>query len=264
VENKKVKERDYILGTHQAELERLGLQHRVWRPYVLEAWQKAGISVGAKVLDVGSGPGYAAFDLADIVGKSGKVVCVERSEIFTNYLKEKIKEFNNHIEVYQIDLMEDEIPTKNFDFAWCRWVACFVNSPQLLVRKISECLSSGGKVIFHEYINYDSWQMLPPDKYQKEFVDEVLKSWRADGGEPDVAAYLPDLLYQHKLEIVTTKPLVFCCSPKDYFWQWPESFIEINVKRQVELGNVSNAWADEVVQSFQKSKENEHTKYLLI
>ncbi len=25
-------DRDYVLGTHDEELERLGLQHRVWRP----------------------------------------------------------------------------------------------------------------------------------------------------------------------------------------------------------------------------------------
>lgn len=29
-------DRDYLLGTHDGELERLGLQHRVWRPAVLD------------------------------------------------------------------------------------------------------------------------------------------------------------------------------------------------------------------------------------
>ena len=36
-------ERDYLLGTHDAEVQRLGLQHRVWRPRVLDAWRRAGI-----------------------------------------------------------------------------------------------------------------------------------------------------------------------------------------------------------------------------
>src|SRR5437667_409272 len=64
-------ERDYVLGTHDEEIARLGLQHRVWRPVVLECWQKAGITVGSRVLDVGAGPGYATVDLAEIVGQSG-------------------------------------------------------------------------------------------------------------------------------------------------------------------------------------------------
>ena len=53
-------ERDYVLGTHDEEIARLGLQHRVWRPTVLECWQRAGISRGNKVVDVGAGPGFAS------------------------------------------------------------------------------------------------------------------------------------------------------------------------------------------------------------
>jgi ubiquinone/menaquinone biosynthesis C-methylase UbiE len=72
-------ERDYVLGTHDEELARLGLQHRVWRPVVLDCWHRAGITVGKRVLDIGAGPGYAAVDLAGIVGPKGEVVAIERS-----------------------------------------------------------------------------------------------------------------------------------------------------------------------------------------
>src|ERR1051325_2260083 len=67
-------ERDYVLGTNEEELARLGLQHRIWRPVALACWQKAGITIGSRVLDLGAGPGYAATDLAEIVGPNGKVV----------------------------------------------------------------------------------------------------------------------------------------------------------------------------------------------
>src|ERR1700693_2761203 len=80
-------ERDYVLGTHDEELARLGLQHRVWRSVVLDCWQKAGITVGKRVLDVGAGPGYATVDLAEIVGPTGRVVALERSTNFANAIK---------------------------------------------------------------------------------------------------------------------------------------------------------------------------------
>ena len=35
-------DRDYYLGTHDDELTRLGVQHRVWRPTVLACWRRAG------------------------------------------------------------------------------------------------------------------------------------------------------------------------------------------------------------------------------
>src|SRR3954463_9710581 len=48
---------DYVLGTHDEEIERLGLQHRVWRPRVLAGWQRAGFTSGMTIADVGCGPG---------------------------------------------------------------------------------------------------------------------------------------------------------------------------------------------------------------
>src|SRR5437879_5628265 len=46
-------ERDYVLGTHDDEIDRLGLQHLVWRPWMLDSWRRAGITRGTRVLDVG-------------------------------------------------------------------------------------------------------------------------------------------------------------------------------------------------------------------
>jgi len=66
-------ERDYVLGTHHEEIARLRLQHRVWRARVLEAWRGAGFAPGHTLLDIGCGPGYAALDLAEIVGPGGRI-----------------------------------------------------------------------------------------------------------------------------------------------------------------------------------------------
>src|ERR1043166_6968366 len=78
---------DYILGTHEQELARLGLQHRAWRPVALDCWQRAGITAGKRVLDVGAGPGYAAIDLAEIVGPPGEVVALGLSQNFIRAMK---------------------------------------------------------------------------------------------------------------------------------------------------------------------------------
>src|SRR4051812_15986075 len=67
-------DRDYVLGTHDEEVERLGLQHSVWRAKALDGWRRAGIGAGMTVLDVGAGPGFAATDLAEIVGAEGRVI----------------------------------------------------------------------------------------------------------------------------------------------------------------------------------------------
>ena len=75
-------EREYVLGTDDEEIARLGLQHLVWRPWMLEAWRRAGITRGTRVLDIGAGPGFATADLAEVVGETGEDPVVWGGETF--------------------------------------------------------------------------------------------------------------------------------------------------------------------------------------
>src|ERR671937_1277647 len=130
-------ERDYVLGTHQEELARLGLQHRVWRPVVFDCWRRAGITVGKRVLDIGAGPGYAAVDLAEIVGPTGEVVALERSQNFIHAMEATCRARSlTNVKIHELDLMQDELPNGDYDFLWCRWVVSFVDNPPLLIKKL--------------------------------------------------------------------------------------------------------------------------------
>src|SRR6478735_3868676 len=155
-------ERDYVLGTHEEELARLGLQHRVWRPVVLDCWQRAGITVGKRVLDVGAGPGYAAIDLAEIVGPTGEVVALERSRNFIRALETTCRTRSlANVKIHELDLMKGDLPKGDYDFAWCRWVISFVNDQSLLIKKLCSVMLKGSVAIFHEYRHYDTWRFLP-------------------------------------------------------------------------------------------------------
>src|SRR5436190_5872418 len=135
---------DYVLGTHDEELARLGLQHRVWRPYVLDCWRRAGITVGKRVIDIGAGPGFATIDLAEIVGPNGAVTAVERSHNFVRALRDAVAARGvANVSSHELDLMNDELPKEKFEFSWCRWVAAFVSDPERLVQKIAGVLDKG-------------------------------------------------------------------------------------------------------------------------
>ena len=253
-------ERDYVLGTHEEEIARLGVQHRVWRPTVLECWQTAGITAGWRVVDVGAGPGYATVDLAEIVGPTGQVLAVERSSRFLEAAGEAcaLRKLSN-VKFQEADLMKEEIDGTEFDAAWCRWVASFVPDPARLVNAIAKSLRRGGVAIFHEYIDYGTWRLAPRRPAVESFVAEVMASWRAAGGEPDIALALPALLQQHGLRVTHAVPRVFAVSPRDFKWQWAASFVDINVKRLTELGRVTTAWAESVRKEMREAEADERT-----
>jgi SAM-dependent methyltransferase len=243
----RTKERDYVLGTHEEELTRLGVQHRAWREVVLDCWKNAGIAAGSRVLDVGAGPGYATVDLAEIVAPTGRVVAIERSGNFVEAIRRTITERSlSNVEVHELDLMSDELPVGPFDFSWCRWVLCFVSDPNLVVKKISSALRKGGRAIFHEYGHYTTWQFFPRRASLEEFRSHVIATWQESGGDPDTGLQLPSWLASNGFSIRSIVPRIFCLRPNDFMWQWPSQFIQVHLLRLQELGRIDVAFADQV------------------
>ena len=238
-------ERDYVLGTHEQELVRLGLQHRIWRSVALDCWQRAGITVGKRVLDLGAGPGYAAVDLAEIVGPTGEVVALERSQNFVKTMRETCRSRGlANMKIHEIDLMIDELPKGNYDFSWCRWVLSFVSDPALLIKKLGVAMPKGSIAIFHEYGHYETWRYLPRLPTQEKFREHVVVTWRESGGEPDAAVALPALLAQNDFAIRSMRPHIFALRPGDYMWQWPATFIDVYLPRLQEMGRIDQKFAD--------------------
>jgi SAM-dependent methyltransferase len=214
-------EKSYVIGTHEAEIERLGLQHRVWRPSVLKFWQLGGVTAGQTVLDAGAGPGYGAADLAEIVGPSGRVVAVERSRRFIEAVTARAL---GNVEAVEADLLDYDWPEAVADRIWCRWVLAFVNDPAKVVRGMAKTLKPGGAVLIQEYWDYASWRLAPPSPAFEAYVAKVIASWRASGGEPDIGLALPKLFADAGLHIELVRPVVFTPHARDYAWHWPAAF----------------------------------------
>ena len=250
-------ERDYVLGTHNEEISRLGLQHRVWRSVALDCWQRAGITVGSRVLDLGAGPGYAAVDLAEIVGPMGKIVALERSSNFVRALQERCRARDlGNVQIHELDLMTDSLPEGPYDFSWCRWVASFVTDPALLVQKLGRVMRTGSVTIFHEYAHYLTWRFVPRLPSQERFAQEVKASWAAAGGKADIGLDLPIYLAQNGFVLRSTLPRIYCVGPSDYMWQWPGTFVPIGLARLQELGRIDAAFADRVRQEVAEAGAN--------
>jgi SAM-dependent methyltransferase len=244
-------EKDYVLGTHDEEIQRLGLQHRVWRPRALDAWRRAGFTAGQTLLDVGCGPGYASIDLAEIVGLSGTVHAVDRSRRFLDALEQAsaLRGLMN-IKTHEVDLNESTLPDVYVDGAWVRWVFAFVKQPRTLLSDIARSIKPGGTLVLHEYFDYSTWQVVPKSVEVEEFVHEVMKSWRDEGGEPNIGLDLPRWLNELGFTIKTLNPIIDVIAPFSYQWQWLKTFLHVGLRRLVDLGRVSPERAQEIQQAF--------------
>ena len=241
-------DRDYLLGTHDAEVRRLGHQHRVWRPRVLDAWRRAGIRSGSTVIDAGAGPGWASLDLAEIVGEGGQVMALERSGRFSGVMMSTAEQrgLGGVIRPHVLDLVDDDFPVLDADAFWVRWVLAFVSDPARVVRKLAASLRPGGTAVIHEYLHYESMAVLPDDGSIGAFVRHVMDDWRASGGEPNIGRDLPRLLLENGMRIVEMRPVVDIVQPGSLIWEWPANWMRDYPQHLAASGKVGRNWADRV------------------
>ena len=233
-------ERDYLLGTHDAELVRLGFQHRVWAGPTADAWERGGFRPGSRILDVGCGPGYATLDLAQLVGPSGSVVAVDRSERFITHLEnERRRRGFAQIETRLEDLESLSQPESSVDFAFARWVLCFVPRPDEVVRRVAKALRPGGAFVVMDYCHYDGFCVAPRSEVIERIIAAVSESFRRSGGNADVARDVPGHMLDAGLEVRSIRQVVRLGRPGDAVWEWPWVFFVNFLPMLVESGLIT-------------------------
>lgn len=242
----KLADEDYIIGTNDLEVKRLGLQHTLWRESALGAWRRAGIRPGMRVLDLGCGPGYASFDLAELVGPEGEVVGVDQSEFFLKALEHgaRIRGLDN-IRTVHAAIDAFDWPDVEFDAVWTRWVLCFLPDPKSALDGIVRSLRPGGVFVAQEYVDYRSFRLEPSEPVFDIFVDAVDASWRHFEADPNVARRFPAWFAELGLEVDELTPVHYAARPADPIFRWPISWLEEAPSRLVELGFLSQDDANE-------------------
>ena len=248
-------EKDYVLGTHDAEIARLGLQHRVWLPRASAAWRRGGFTAGQTLIDVGCGPGYATLDLAGIAGPAGRVIAIDRSRRFLDALAAaaRIRGVGN-VEPHELDLDEQPLPVTGADGAWSRWVYAFVRRPRAVLERVVGALRPGGTLVMHEYLDYRAWRLSPRSEVFEGFVTEVMASWRADGGEPDIGLELPRWLVEMGCDVIGQRAISEVPFPGDYMWQWPRAFVDVGLRHMVDVGRIDEPRAAAVLRAFTEAE----------
>lgn len=249
---------EYVLGTGEQESDRLGLQNRLWSASAHLLWERAGLRPGMTVLDVGCGPGHATVELAEIAGPTGRVIAVDESPLFLKHLLDRVQARRLHnVERVLGDAQELEtlLPQvkASVDLAYARWVLCFVPDPEAVVRGIASLLKPGGRVAIQDYFNYESMSIAPKNDAFTTIILAIGQSWRARGGDPDIASRLPALFRKHGLELDDIRLNQRVAQPSSTIWAWPDSFWKSYLPRMVEMEAITTAERDAFEAAWKKT-----------
>jgi SAM-dependent methyltransferase len=236
---------DYIIGATQIEIDRLGAQHAIWRESALIAWRRSGIKPGMTVLDIGAGPGYASFDLARLVGPTGKVIAMDQSSLFLDALRKGARDRGlDNIEVVESDLADFDWPAGQCDAVWSRWCLSFVPDPEHVLAGVDRALRPGGVFVCQEYVDYRTLKITPSDPAFVTFVEAVEASWRHFHGDPNVGCRFPAAYGSLGWMLQYERPIIHAARPGDVIWNWPMTWFDNAPARLVELGFLTREQAD--------------------
>jgi ubiquinone/menaquinone biosynthesis C-methylase UbiE len=141
---------DYALGYTDAEQERLIRQATLIAPHTERLFREAGIGVGHRVLDLGSGMGDVSMLVAGLVGASGEVVGIERDPTSIERAQARVAAAGlRNVSFLNVDV-NNIVTDRPFDAVVGRYILMFLPDPVSILRSVSCLVRPGGVLAFQE------------------------------------------------------------------------------------------------------------------
>lgn len=251
---------EYRFGYTHEEIERLRYQHQVWAKENQRFIDRAGFSTGATLVDLGCGPGYTSFDLAQIAGSAGKVIAVDRDgEHSLPLLKtqaESVGLFN--IETRAAHLETFDLQEGSVDGVYGRWVLMYLPEATVksLIGRMVKWLRPGGVCALTEFCNYRHIHIHPKSEYLPEIAEALIKAVTGERGcNPEIGNHLPGLLCSAGLDVeinVTVKAVRATTQE----WLWPDALFRNHLPALVKEGFLAHSIFDDFLAEWEaRSKE---------
>lgn len=232
-------QKEYVLGSSDREIERLAYQHEVWLDETAPLWDRSGIGIGCKVVDLGCGPGFCTKALARLVGHEGHVHAVDSSDKFAAIVTAESEHATN-ITFHHCDVDETPLEESSIDAVFARWLFCFLARPEKAISESLRILKPGGKIVILDYFNYLAADVFPKHPQISKLFEAYLADVESHGGNYDVGEILPSMLVDCGFEIESLSPITRIARPGSRVWKWVELFHEVTLPRLVK----NRIWTD--------------------
>lgn len=254
--------KQYLLGTDDIELRRLGIQHQVWASEAQQGWDNGKFTTGDTILDFGCGPGYCSTELAYRVGFKGEIIAVDASKFYLDFLKQQIALHKLNINPIEIDLHELSLPNDMLDGAFCRWVLGWVDDADKIVGNVARSLKSGARIVIQEYYAWENFKLSPSRTSLNHAIGQAYQSFVDGPGKINIGAELPQIYEKHGIEHISSRPIVKLVSPSNYGWDWPKTFFKSYFPRLVDKGYLEEDISLAAINEMQELSEMDSATFL--
>lgn len=185
----------YLHGTHRREQRRLSLLNSLLNEASL---RELGLRGGEKILEMGSGLGQFAQEMARAASPGGTVIGIERSRAqMSEVLRRSRREgFTGRVEFRRGDAVAPPLRPREwgtFDVAHARFLLEHVPAPGDIVRRMVRAVRPGGRVVLEDD-DHDTLRLHPEPAGFAALWRAYIRTFERLGNDPYVGRRLVTLL----------------------------------------------------------------------
>jgi len=176
----------YLLGDTSAEHQRLIRQAAIFEPFTERLFRDAGVGLGQRVLDVGSGVGDVAMLAAKLTGPTGEVVGVERDATTLAIARSRVEQAGlSNVRFLEADI--GLLPSSEpFDAVVGRLILEFMPNPAAIVGSLAALVRPGGLIIFQDAC-WGPWlQLTAPLPLRCKCASMIYRAFERSGANMDM------------------------------------------------------------------------------
>ena len=192
----------YTLELSEPERMRYRIMAERARESEADLWEYSGIVPGARVADVGCGPGAVLTEIAKIVGPEGTTVGVEPGQPAREAAREELDSFGlEHVEVREGNGEETGLEPGAWDCVVMRHVLTHTgDAAERIVAHLATLLAPGGHLYLVD-VDLDAFRSAPPDPEINEQFARYAEFHRSLGNDAQLGPQLGILLRTAGLEV---------------------------------------------------------------
>ena len=235
-------EHHYVLGRDDEETGRLAAQNALWGPITDGFLDRLNIPKGARIAELGCGPGLMLGSLRERTGAEGCVEAYDAAADWLTLIDARSTELGwENVSTSEADLRSLELEEGAYDLIFSRWVFSFLPDPEGIIARLSKALKPGGVLAIEDY-NHHGVSTYPHSDGFVAVIEATRQMYFGQGGDPFVAGRLPIAMSAAGLELCDLNPTVLAGGPSSDVFQWAHRFFtaETQLDNMQERGGLSD------------------------